>query len=110
MGHWCDKETPLFPNLCTLVWLIAGKDEYKNVLKTLPKINERLLKIKQMCERKQRMVSQQQVMLSSSIFLSFKNVPLPSRVPDWGIEYTDRPRTFKNSLHGLQCLLNILFS
>ncbi|KAK9879773.1 hypothetical protein WA026_006838 [Henosepilachna vigintioctopunctata] len=108
MIHWCDKEEMVFPSLCTLFWLFAHNREYKQVILELPYLHQKLIKINGLVVRKQKMVIRSVTKLSNSKFHSTKYVKLPGLKPDWGFDYPDRPRTFINSVHAIQCLQEIL--
>lgn len=110
MTQWCDKENIAFPSLCTLFWLFAHIDEYKNTILQLPNISQRIEKIHGLVLRKQKMVNKSQRKLVNSKFLSKKTLYLPCLKPDWGFDYPKRPRLFLNSVQAIECLIKILFS
>ncbi|CAH0552801.1 unnamed protein product [Brassicogethes aeneus] len=107
MLNWCDKEAPLFPAICTLLWLFSHKPEYKAVILKVPHLQQRLLKVQTLTYRKEKMVGKTGVK-GSSLFAHQGNLPLPSTTPDWGLEYKHKPNVFKNSVHALKSLLSIL--
>ncbi|KAG5885778.1 hypothetical protein JTB14_031213 [Gonioctena quinquepunctata] len=108
MLHWCDKESQLFPTLCTLFWLFAHTAPWKRFILSLPNIEQRLRKIHGLVSRKQAMVKRSVVKGGVSHFASFKNLPLPSLNPDWGLDYKNKPNVFTNSTHALSALASIL--
>ncbi|KAF5302457.1 hypothetical protein FQR65_LT08547 [Abscondita terminalis] len=107
MSHCCDKEDNLFPYLCTLIWLFAHNEEYKQFICSLPTHTQLFTKIKTLCLRKKNMVNLRKSSIPS-LFRSTSESHLPLLTPDWGLDYADRPRTFTNSIHALKCVLNIL--
>ncbi|KAL3281232.1 hypothetical protein HHI36_004446 [Cryptolaemus montrouzieri] len=108
MLHWCDKEEMAFPGLCTLFWLFAHNAEYKKVILDLPNLVSQIEKIKTLILRKQKMVMRSANKLITSKFYPKRNLPLPGLRPDWGFDYTKRPRTFTNSVHAIESLIAIL--
>lgn len=113
MSHCCDKDMRLFPNLCTLLWLLANDDHYKQLLLDIPNVKWRFSKIGEMVARKQRMVGRATttgvgIAMSNKFFCKYKQLPMPMVKPDWGFDYPNRPRVFENSVHAFTCLMNIL--
>lgn len=104
MNHCCDKEEKLFPYLCTLVWIFLQIKEYKSFICALPQIRHKLQKIYTLCVRKQKMVTHKNSR-KESFFVQNNNLIKPLLGPDWGIDYTDRPRTFTNSVFAIECVL-----
>lgn len=107
MLHSCDKETPLFPTLCTLIWFFSHNEEYKNVIIASPNFAQKMTEICKLTGRKEKMIAKMNVKYHS-FFSPYKNLPLPSMTPDWGLEYKERPKTFSNSIHALNCLRKTL--
>lgn len=107
MMHWCDKEAPLFPNLCTLLWLFAHNDKWRQQILNSQNFEQQFCKIGQLCERKFKMVQKTGVK-GSSVFEPYKHLPLPSVLPDWGLDYKHKPYAFSNSMFAYNCLKKIL--
>ncbi|EFA02970.2 abnormal spindle-like microcephaly-associated protein homolog [Tribolium castaneum] len=107
MLHSCDKETALFPTLCTLFWMFAHNEEYKNFIVSSGNFKHKMRRICELCERKAKMNSKV-IIKFQSFFVPYKDLPLPSMTPDWGFELKHKPKTFTNSIHALQCLRNRL--
>ncbi|CAG9835729.1 unnamed protein product [Diabrotica balteata] len=107
MTTWCDKESQLFPALCTLFWLFSHTPRWRRFILDLPNIKQKLERIKGLVTRKANMVKKQ-VTKGSTVFASFKTLPTPSLLPDWGLEYKKNPFAFTNSVHGLNSLMAIL--
>ncbi|KAL1501696.1 hypothetical protein ABEB36_006978 [Hypothenemus hampei] len=105
--HWCDKQTPLFCTLCTLIWLFAHEAKWKKVLLRLPNVEQRLFKMHSLIMRKQNMVLKSNQLCSQSWFGPLVNLKLPSRTAKWGLDY-DIPVTFVNAVHGIGQLMKIL--
>ncbi|CAG9768197.1 unnamed protein product [Ceutorhynchus assimilis] len=104
--NWCDKDSPLFPTLCTLLWLFAHEAEYKKVLLALPNFQLRLAKISTLVMRKQNMVEKSHKLQLHSCFGSVKHLKVPSTTATWGLDYK-RPNMFTNSVFALTHLMNI---
>ncbi|XP_028131174.1 abnormal spindle-like microcephaly-associated protein homolog [Diabrotica virgifera virgifera] len=104
MMNWCDKESQLFPALCTLFWLFSHTPRWRRFILDLPNIKQKLEKIKGLVTRKANMVKKQ-VTKGSTVFASYKTLPTPSLLPDWGLEYKKNPFAFTNSVHGLNSLM-----
>ncbi|KAJ3629310.1 hypothetical protein MTP99_013707 [Tenebrio molitor] len=107
MLHWCNKEAPLFPTLCTLVWLFAHNKKYKEVIISSPNFKQKMERIAFLCRRQRDMVTKVNVKYES-LFSVRHNLPLPSSEPDWGLEIKNRPKIFYSSVQAIDCLLNIL--
>ncbi|CAH1119295.1 unnamed protein product [Phaedon cochleariae] len=107
MLHWCDKESQLFPTLCTLLWLFAHTPQWKRNILKLPNIVQRLMRIQGMVARKETMVKRSTSKVLSH-FATLKNLPMPSLLPDWGLDYANNPNVFTNSVHAFNSLLSIL--
>lgn len=107
MLNWCDKETPLFPYLCTLIWMFAHNPDYKAVILQISNVKYRMERIKNLVMRKQHMVDRSRTK-AVSYFVHYKALPLPSLKPDWGLDYKDRPRTFTNAVHAYESVARIL--
>lgn len=107
MQNCCDKESPLFCNLCTLLWLFAHRNSFKNCILKITNVNVRLDKIQKQVIRKQNMVARSRTK-GLTFFASYKKLPLPSLKPDWGLDFKDSPRTFTNAVHACDCLLRVL--
>lgn len=107
MSHYCDKENILFCYLSTFVWLLAQNRNHLQTIYRLPNFSQRMNLIKTNCLRKKKMVELQLYKINS-FFSPYKNLPLPSLTPDWGLDLPNQPRTFTNSLHALDCLLKVL--
>ncbi|XP_025832422.1 abnormal spindle-like microcephaly-associated protein homolog isoform X2 [Agrilus planipennis] len=107
MLHWCDKDEPLFPYLCTLIWLYAHNEDYRKYIVQIPNIVNILTKMKGLCQRKQKMWERSSLK-GISLFSVYKNLPIPLTTPDWGLDYVDHPRIFNNSVHALDCLIKQL--
>ncbi|CAG9854161.1 unnamed protein product [Phyllotreta striolata] len=107
MMNFCDKEAQLFPSLCTLMWLFARTPSWKRFILNLPNIQQRLKRIEALVLRKKNMVSRQAG--KKSFFAAQKNLYVPSNVPDWGLEYKNKPYIFTNSVHAFNCLMGVLF-
>lgn len=108
MMHYCDKDYPVFVHLCTLIWHLAQDDKRKAYILTIPNLNHKLIKIKQLCERKQNMSLRVQHHKGVDFFAPYKHLPMPSTTPDWGLECEKRPRTFKNAVHAMRSLMDVL--
>ncbi|XP_057658450.1 protein abnormal spindle isoform X1 [Diorhabda carinulata] len=108
MMHWCDKESQLFPSLCTLFWLFAHTPQWRRLIINIPNIDKKFEKIGELVSRKDSMVKKQGAK-GSALFASFKNLPMPSLVADWGLDYKNNPFVFTNSVHAFNSLMSILF-
>lgn len=107
LKHCCDKESALFPLLCTLLWTFCHEEKKKICFLVLPNFNKQMAKIKFLVNRMEIMV-QRGAHKGQSVFTPLPVYNLPSLIPDWGIEYVDRPRTFKNSVFAFNSLMKIL--
>lgn len=108
MLHWCDKESLLFPHTCTLLWLFAHESKWKNFIVSLPNFDQRFDKIRTLVLRKQSMVRKAGVK-GTSLFSTFKDLPLPGLKPDSGLSCNKtRPNTFNNSVHAMLEISKIL--
>nr|XP_023013304.1 protein abnormal spindle [Leptinotarsa decemlineata] len=107
MLHWCDKESQLFPNLCTLFWLFAHTPKWKRFILNLPNLDIRLKKVQSLVSRKESMVKRS-ITKGVSHFETVKNLPMPSLNPDWGLDYKNKPNVFTNSIHAFASLSAIL--
>lgn len=108
MTHWCDKDNMAFPSLCTLFWLFAHTEEYKETILKLPNAKQRIEKIHSLVLRKQKMVVKSSSKMLDSRFVAKKPLYLPGLKPDWGFDYPTRPRLFTNSVQAIECLKKIL--
>lgn len=109
MIHWCDKDYSLFAHLCTLIWHLAQDPKRRTFITALPSLPNKLHKIKQLCERKYKMATKvQHKSATPDMFGHYKNLPTPSIEPDWGLECKKKPRTFKNAVHAMHSLMNLL--
>lgn len=101
MLYSCDKESELFPTVCTLMWLFAQNEEYRSTIVNSCKFKEKLTQIRERVERKVKMISKMNVKYQS-FFTNPKNLPMPSILPDWGLDY--KPKIFTNSVQALKSL------
>lgn len=108
MQNCCDKEYALFCYLCTLLWLFAHKQQYKQYILQLPNVAIRLDKIQKLVNRRQNMASKMAKRGGMTFFGNYKNLPKPSLKPDWGLDLPQSPRTFTNAMHAFNCFLEIL--
>lgn len=108
MLHWCDKESLLFPHICTLLWLFAHEPNWKRFIKSLANFDQRFDKIRSLVLRKESMVKKAGVK-GSSVFSMIKDLHLPNLKPDSGF-FTNksRPNTFSNSVQAMYELTKIL--
>ncbi|XP_066153671.1 protein abnormal spindle [Euwallacea fornicatus] len=109
MAHWCDKESPFFCTLATLIWLFAHQPQWKKALVKIPHIETKLYKIHLLVHRKQNMVSKSKRVSSCPVFghLSGKVLTMPSTDIRWGLD-SDRPRTFETAVQAVTELTKIL--
>ncbi|KAF7268285.1 hypothetical protein GWI33_018555 [Rhynchophorus ferrugineus] len=106
--HWCDKEAPLFSTLCTLLWLFAHEEQWKEEIKNVPNIQHRLSKIQTLVERKESMVLKTKRLANvASVFSYMENIKYPTLNANWGLDY-DRPNTFTNAVFACSSLIKIL--
>lgn len=106
--HFCDNDSPLFPTLCTLIWFFLQNEEYKNVVLSTPRFEQKMSQIKGKCDRKMKMISKMKLQYISFFANYQKNCPLPSEEPDWGLELKDKPKVFTNSVLALKCILSVI--
>ncbi|XP_066257818.1 protein abnormal spindle [Euwallacea similis] len=109
MAHWCDKESPFFCTLATLVWLFAHQPQWKKTIAKIPHIEIKLYKIHLLVYRKQNMVSKSKRVCTCPVFghLSGKVLNMPSTAIRWGLD-SDRPRTFETAVQAVTELMKIL--
>ena len=109
MLHFCDKENPLFPTLCTLLYFFLKNEEYKSVITNTPKFRDKMRLIKDKADRKMRMVQKvKSPTQNDSFFRVRQNLPLPVDTPDWGLDYKNKPRVFLNSVQAVDTIIAIL--
>ncbi|KAJ3664959.1 hypothetical protein Zmor_000488 [Zophobas morio] len=109
MLHFCDKENPLFPTLCTLLYFFLKNEEYKSVITNTPKFRDKMRLIKDKADRKMRMVQKvKSATQNDSFFRVRQNLPLPVDTPDWGLDYKKKPRVFLNSVQAVDTIIAIL--
>lgn len=110
MSHWCDKDNSVFPTLCTLIWLFAHVAPWKEFISSLPNGKQRFQKMEVLCARKQSMVLKTGVKTVTSYFGPYKNLPMPTTKPDWGLDYKGKPHLFTHAVHALHSVYNILYN
>lgn len=102
---WCDKEALLFPYLCTFVWLLCHKQEYKNVIVNIPNFERDIQKIYVLCARKEKMYKHNNTKIS--VFFSPHKLQLPTTEASWRYIRCDKPYMFTNSPHALASVIDI---
>lgn len=108
MLHWCDKESKLFPSLCTLIWIHAQVKEWREVIVAVPNFNQIVTKMRTLVSRKASMVRRAGVK-GTSLFSITEGLPMPSLKPDFGLTYNKRgPNTFTNSVLAMEELCKVL--
>lgn len=100
---WCDKESLLFPYLCTLIWLLCHNENYKNVIVNMQYFKRDIHKMHSLCTRKAKMYKNN---MKSSVF-SPCALQLPTTKAYWNYTRGNKPYTFTNSLHALENVINI---
>lgn len=108
MVYYSDKDCLNFPRMCTIIWLLAHVEEYKNYITGNKTLTKQLEKMHARCLRKKKMITNmKQTFNCHTVFDDYSNLPMPTRTSKWPYE-SQQNEMFDNSVHAMTALLNIL--